>query len=159
MFHNLPRLSFPTLELNTALTKIRFRSLLISCDGKVCIMSVWGLLASLANCFACVRARVNVKKSKFLYSAASNPQECSKHFTLYFPTDLFNQTPSQLLWEASSRKLQLMREGCSYIIPPLSIASNSFIQLSELEQCRLKKLAQCFNTAAQHEPGSSEPLR
>ncbi|KAK2192690.1 hypothetical protein NP493_25g05019 [Ridgeia piscesae] len=29
------------------------------------------------------------------------------HFTLYFPADLFNQTPSQLLWEASSHMLQL----------------------------------------------------
>ena len=33
--------------------------------------------------------------------------------------DLFNQTPSQLLWEASSHMLQLMREGCSYTYPPL----------------------------------------
>ncbi|KAK2189190.1 hypothetical protein NP493_113g00032 [Ridgeia piscesae] len=24
-------------------------------------------------------------KGKFLYSAVSNPQDCSKHFTLYFP--------------------------------------------------------------------------
>ena len=30
--------------------------------------------------------------------------------------------------------LQLMREGCSYTYPPLSIVNNSFIQLSELEQ-------------------------
>ena len=44
--------------------------------------------------------------------------------------------------------LQLMREGCSYTYPPLSIARYSFIQLSELEQCRVKKLAQGFNTAA-----------
>ena len=34
--------------------------------------------------------------------------------------DLFNQTPSQLLWEASSHMLQLMREGCSYTYPPLA---------------------------------------
>ena len=27
---------------------------------------------------------------------------------------LFNQTPSQLLWEACSHMLQLMREGCSH---------------------------------------------
>ena len=39
-------------------------------------------------------------------------------------TDLFTQTPSRLLWEA-------------------------FIQLSELKQCKVKKLAQGFNTAAQ----------
>ena len=35
-------------------------------------------------------------------------------------TDLFNQTLSQLLSEASSHMPQLMREGCSYIYPPLS---------------------------------------
>ena len=45
--------------------------------------------------------------------------------------------------------LQLMREGWSYTYPPLSIARYSFIQLSGLEQCRMKKLAQGFNTAAQ----------
>ena len=51
--------------------------------------------------------------------------------------------------------LQLMREGWSYTYPPLSIARYSCIQLSELEQCRVKKLAQEFNTAAQDSiPGS-----
>ena len=45
--------------------------------------------------------------------------------------------------------LQLMRVGYSYTYPPLSIARYSFIQLSELEQCRVKKIAQGFNTAAQ----------
>ena len=45
--------------------------------------------------------------------------------------------------------LQLMREGCLYTYPPLSIARYSFIQLSELEQCRVKKCTQGFNTAAQ----------
>ena len=75
------------------------------------------------------------------------------HFTSL--TDLLTQTPSLLLWEASSHMLQLMREGCSYIYPPLSIAGYSFIQLSELERCRVKKLAQGFNTAAQDfNPGS-----
>ena len=70
-------------------------------------------------------------------------------------TDMFTQTPPRLLWEASSHMLQLMREGCSYTCPPLSIVRYSFIQLSELEQCRVKKLAQGFNTAAQDSnPGS-----
>ena len=55
------------------------------------------------------------------------------HFTSL--TDLFTQTPSRLLWEASSHMLQLMREGCSCTYLPLSIARYSFIQLSELEQC------------------------
>ena len=75
------------------------------------------------------------------------------HFTSL--TDLFTQTPSRLLWEASRHMLQLMREDCSYTYPPLSIARYSFIQLSELEQCRVKKLVQGFNTAAQDSnPGS-----
>ena len=58
------------------------------------------------------------------------------HFTSL--TDLFTQTSSRFLWEASSHMLHLMREGCSYTYPPLSIARYSFIQLSELEQCRVK---------------------
>ena len=75
------------------------------------------------------------------------------HFTSL--TDLFTQTPSRLLWEASSLMLQLMHEGCSYTYSPLSIARYSFIQLTELEQCRVKKLVQDFNTGAQYSnPGS-----
>ena len=51
--------------------------------------------------------------------------------------------------------LQLMREGCSYTYSPLSIAMYTFIQLSELEQCRVNIFAQGFNTAAQDSnPGS-----
>ena len=51
--------------------------------------------------------------------------------------------------------LQLMREGSSYTYPPLSIARYSFIQLSELAQCRVIKLAQGFNNTAQDSnPGS-----
>ena len=51
--------------------------------------------------------------------------------------------------------LQLMRERCPYTYPPLSVARYSFIQLSELEQCGVKTLAQCVNTAAQDsDPGS-----
>ena len=42
-----------------------------------------------------------------------------------------------------------MHEGCLYKYPPLSIARYSFIQLSELEQYRVKKLAKGFNNAAQ----------
>ena len=81
---------------------------------------------------------------QFLYSAVPNPQDCSKCYTFYFPDKqtLFNQTPSLLLWEPSSHMLQLMCKGCTY--PPLSIARYSFIQLSELEQCRVKKPAQGF---------------
>ena len=64
------------------------------------------------------------------------------HFTSL--TDLFTQTPSRLLWEASSHMLQLIHEGCSYTYPPLSIARYSFIQLSEVEQSRVKKTCPRF---------------
>ena len=41
-----------------------------------------------------------------------------------------------------------MREGCYYTYPPVSVARYTFIQPSELEQCRVKKLAQSFNITA-----------
>ena len=44
-----------------------------------------------------------------------------------------------LLWETSSHMLHLIRESCSYTYPPRSIAKYLFIQLSELEHCRVKK--------------------
>ena len=92
-------------------------------------------------------AILKVKASSYIaqYPVVRTAQ-CALHFTSL--TDLFTQTPSRLLWEASSHMLQLMREGCSYTYPPLSIVRYSFKQLSELEQCRVKKLAQGFNTAA-----------
>ena len=83
--------------------------------------------------------KLHYKKGKFLYSAVSNPQDCSKRFTLYFPDRPF-QTPSKLLWEASSHMLQIMRDGYSCTCPPLSIARYSFTQLNDLEQCRVKNL-------------------
>ena len=74
-------------------------------------------------------------------------------FTLYFRG---RPTQSNIISTSlGSIQLHLMREGCSYTYPPLSIVRYSFIQLSELEQCRVKKLAQGFNTAAQDSnPGS-----
>ena len=36
---------------------------------------------------------------KFIHSIVCNPQVCSEHFTLCSLTDLFNSTPSRLLWE------------------------------------------------------------
>ena len=85
-------------------------------------------------------------RQKFL---VSSPQDCSKCFYTTSLADLFTQTPSQLLWEASSYMLQLICEDCSYTYPPLSVARYSITQQSELEQCRVKQLAQGFNTAAQ----------
>ena len=51
------------------------------------------------------------------------------HFTSL--TDLFTQTPSQLLWEASSYMRHLMCEGCSYTYPPLTVYSQVFIYTAE----------------------------
>ena len=92
----------------------------------------------------------SVKKSKGSSYIAQYPVLRTAQSALHFTslTDLFTQIPSRLLWEASSHMLQLMREGCSYTYPPLSIVRYSFKQLSELEQCRVKKLAQGFNAAA-----------
>ena len=97
---------------------------------------------------------IKVKASSYIaqYPVPRTVQS-ALHFTSL--TDLFTQSPSRLLWEASSHMLQLMREGCSYTYTPLSIVRYSFIQLSELEQCRVTKLAQGFTTAAQDSnPGS-----
>ena len=63
----------------------------------------------------------NVKKASFYigqYPVLETVQS-ALHFTSL--TDLFIQTPSRLLCEASSHMLQLMREGCSFTYPPLSI--------------------------------------
>ena len=82
----------------------------------------------------------------FLCSAVSSPQECSKHLYTLLPL----QTCSiKHHLNFSGNILQLMRDGCSYTYPPLSIARHSLIHLSELEQCRVNKLAQGFNTASQ----------
>ena len=60
-------------------------------------------------------------------------------------------TPYQLISSHILHILQSMREGCSY----MSITMYLFIQLSEPEQCRVKKLAKGFNTAAQDSNPSS----
>ena len=68
----------------------------------------------------------------------SSPQDSSKHFTLL--TDLFTQTPSRLLWRASSHMLQLMREGCSFTYPPLSGTHlHSWVNWSYVEWKHLPK--------------------
>ena len=105
------------------------------------------------SALGCVFNAVCRHREKLNINYKYNLKKSALHFTSL--TDLFTQIPSRLLWEASSHMLQLMHEGCSYTYPPLSIARYSFIQLSELEQCRVKNLAQDFNTAAQDSnPGS-----
>ena len=84
------------------------------------------------------------------------------HFTSL--TDLFTQTPSRLLWEASSHTLQLMREGNSYTYPPLSHLF-SWVNWSNVEWKHLPKV---LTPQPGFEPGFSysrvwsstpEPLR
>ena len=84
--------------------------------------------------------RTGTVNSKFSYSAVPNPQDHSKHFTLYFPETIRHHLNCSGRHPAIT--LQLMHRGCTYTYPPLSIARYSFIQLRELEQCRVKNLAQ-----------------
>ena len=101
-----------------------------------------------------------VLKSKFLYSAVSGPRDRSKRFTLYLPdrpvhADITSAYLGSIQPYATINARRLL---CSYTYPPLSITRCSFIQLSELEQRRVKILAQGFNTAAQDSnPGPLSP--
>ena len=81
-------------------------------------------------------------KDKFFYIAVSIPQDCSKHFSLYSLADLFNGTPSRLLWGEPSDAATNARKLFVHKYPPLPIARYSIIELSELEKCRVKELAQ-----------------
>ena len=83
-------------------------------------------------------------KSKFLHIPVSNPQDCSKHFTLYPLADLSNdsnQTPKQLHWEASSLSAINAQRLPMHKYPPLFIARYSFIHLSKLKQYGVKQLS------------------
>ena len=88
-----------------------------------------------------------VKKGKFLYSAVSSPQDRSKRFTLYFPDrPVHSDTISASLGSIQPYATINARRLLIHI--STTVYSHSFIQLSELEQCRVNKLAQGFNTAA-----------
>ena len=97
------------------------------------------------------KSHIKASKVKARFYIAQNPVLRTVQSALHFTslTDLFTQTPSRLLWKASSHMQQLMCEGCSYTYPPLSIPRYSFIQLSKMEQCRVKKNSEGFNAAAQ----------
>ena len=79
-------------------------------------------------------------KGKFLYRAVSNPLDCSKRFTLYFPgRPVQSDTITTYLENIQPYAAIDARKLLVYIhIHHLSIARYSFIQLSELEQCRVK---------------------
>ena len=90
-----------------------------------------------------------VKKGKFLYSAVSSPQERSKRFTLYFPdrpalSDTISVSLGSIQPYAAINARRLLVHISTTVYSHVLI----FIQLSELEQYRVKKLAQGFNTAA-----------
>ena len=106
-------------------------------------------------CYYVTKRRCHCKVSdrkRQVVNIAQYPVLSALHFTSL--TDLFTQTPSRLLWEM----LHLMCESCSYTYPPLSTARYACVQLSEQEQCRVKKLAQCYNIAAQGSNQGSLPL-
>ena len=83
----------------------------------------------------------------FLYNAVCGRRDRSKRFCTLLPW--WTCSMKHRFNKASSHVLQLMRDGCSYTYPPKTRARYSFIQLGELEQYRVKILAQCFNTTAQ----------
>ena len=92
---------------------------------------------------------IKKSKGKFLYSAVSHPQDRSKHFTLYFPdrpvhSDTISASLGSIQPYATINARRLLVH-----IHHLSIIRYSFKQLSELEQCKVKKLAQGFNTKEQ----------
>ena len=64
------------------------------------------------------------------------------------PANLFNRASSLLLWEAPSYASINARRLFVHKYPPLSIARYSFIQLSDLESCRVKTTYTTFDTAA-----------
>ena len=79
------------------------------------------------------------KKKASLYIAqypVLRTVQSTLHFT--FLSDLFTQTLSRLLWEASCHMLQLMREGCSYTYPPLSIPSQNNLSKVLTPQYRVR---------------------
>ena len=97
--------------------------------GVTCVFVVFFRSYNISQ-LACVYKKVS-------HYIAQYPVLRTAQSTLHFTslTDLYTQTPSQLLWEAYRHMLQLLHEGCSYTYPPLSIARYSFIQLGELELC------------------------
>ena len=111
--------------------------------AKLCF--IYAIVVHCANCFLFYPQHPQYAHPQYQFYSTQRSIQSSElykelsHFTSL--ADLFNQTPSQRFWDESSRMLQLIREGCSYTYPPMSIARYSFIQLSELEQCRVKTLA------------------
>ena len=102
------RAAGPTEQENELVPEIIDRQMLIFCWNNSAEIGTRGVSVKLYK----------VKVSSYIaqYPVLRTVQS-ALHFTSL--TDLFSQTPSRLLWEASSHMLQLMREGGSYTYPPL----------------------------------------
>ena len=122
--------------------------------------AMWGLSGISRNTYRCVSVmsrwlKTDVQRhphqqGKFLYSAVSSPQDRSKRFTLYFPDRLVqSDTISASLGSIQPYAAINARRLLVHI--STTVYSQVLIQLNELEQCRVKKLAQGFNTAAHME--------
>ena len=88
-------------------------SLMVSMSSGSCSVSNRLLNSSWNSIFFYLIHKNKVKASFYI---AQYPVFRTVQSALHFIplTDLFTQTPSRLLWEASNHMLQLMREGCSY---------------------------------------------
>jgi len=87
------------------------------------------------------------KKSKTSHSAVSSTHDCSKRLTFYFfGRFIHSNTASTPLGGIEPYTLHLMHVewSCSY---QAYQASFSFMQHSELEQCRVQQIFQSFNNA------------
>ena len=89
------------------------------------------------------------EKGKFLYSAVFSPQDRSKRFTLYFlgrpvHSDTISASLGSFQPYAAINAQRLLVHISTTVYSQVLI----FIQLSELEQCRVKNLAQGVSTAA-----------
>ena len=73
-------------------------------------------------------------------------KDCSKRFTLYFPGSPIQSDTDTSLGSMQPYAANNARRHINHLS---FFARYSFIQLSERGQCRMKKIAQGFNTAAQ----------
>ena len=80
-------------------------------------------------------------KCKFLHTAVSSPQDRSKRFTLYIPDRPVHSDTISASLGSIQPYATINARSFSYTHPPLFIVRYSFIQLSELEQCRVKQSA------------------
>ena len=97
------------------------------------------------------------KKQLLIYNAVSSPQDRSKRFTLYFPDRpaVHSDTISASLGSIQPYAAINARRPLVHISITVYSQVHTFIQLSELEQCIVKKLAQVLTPQPGFEPGFS----